>query len=162
MADVKMWYEAAEAKFLPVLAVPNPFGRAEFDQLLRVNAAAYYALFIAFVPVLIEAYPEIVVVLVERDIEVWYKSLDSAIIANLFNPVPQAIANLDVWFLYQISRTMKFVFKRYLRIGTKQELQEKAKPVSRKHHDSVRQLTSPKRLLNGWDPFLQILGEANP
>lgn len=64
-----MWYEAAEAKFFPVLGGPKPFGRAEFDQLLVGYTTVCDAPFIAFVPALIEAYPDAMVVLVERDIE---------------------------------------------------------------------------------------------
>jgi Sulfotransferase domain len=111
MADVKMWYEAAEAKFFRMLGVPNPPDRAEFDQLLRVNAAVYDAKFIAFASELIEAYHDIVVI-VERDIEAGYKSFDSAIRVNQsVQSRPQAIANLGVWFLYQISRTMKLILR---------------------------------------------------
>jgi hypothetical protein len=131
-----------------VLGGPKPFDRAEFDQLLEGYAAVCDAPFIAFAPELIEAYPSALVVLVERDIEAWYKSFGSVITANLFNPVLQAIANLDVGFLYQIGRTMKLVNRGYWRVRTKQELQEKARPVYRKHDDSIRQLTPPDRLLN--------------
>lgn len=70
MANVKMWYEAAEAKFFPELGGPKPF-----DQLLGGYAAVCDAPFIAFAPEIIEAYPDAVVVLVERNIEAWYKSL---------------------------------------------------------------------------------------
>lgn len=51
-------------------------------------------LFIAFTSELIGAYSDAVVVLVERDIKAWYKDFDRAIIANLYNPVLKAIANL--------------------------------------------------------------------
>jgi hypothetical protein len=118
MADVKMWHEAAEAKFFPVLGDPKPFDRAEFNQLLGGYAALCDAPFIAFAPELIEAYPNALVVLVGRDIEAWYKSFGSVITANLFNPVLQAIANLDVGFLYQIGRTMKLVIRGYWRDRT--------------------------------------------
>ena len=128
-----MWHEAAEAKFFPVLGGPKPFDRAEFDQLPEGYAALCDAPFIASATELIEAYPNALVVLVERDIEAWYKSFGSVITANLFNPVLQAIANLDVGFLYQIGRKMKLVIRGYWRVRTKQELQEKARPVYRKH-----------------------------
>ncbi len=109
------------------------------------------ALFITFVPELIEAYPDAVVVLVERDIEAWYKSFDTAITGNLFNPFLQAIANPEVGFLNQIGRMMKPAAGGCFGAET------------RKHYSSTRQPTPPKHLLafdlrDGWEPLCKIPG----
>jgi hypothetical protein len=71
-----------------MLGGPKPFGRTEFDQLLGSYGAICDAPFITFAPELIEAYPDALVVLVERDIETWYKSFKAAIIENSFQPLP--------------------------------------------------------------------------
>jgi hypothetical protein len=77
---------------------------------------------------------------VERDIEAWYKSFATAIIANLFDPVKQRIASLDVGFLRQLGRTMITTIKGYWEANTKQEVQNNARAVYRKHYDTIRQL----------------------
>lgn len=68
--DVDMWLEALQAKYHGV----GTFGRAEFDKLLGHVAAVTDAPCTIFGVELMEAYPEAKVVLVERDIEKWYKS----------------------------------------------------------------------------------------
>jgi hypothetical protein len=104
---------------------------------------------------------------VERDIEAWYKSFDTAIIANLFDPVKQRIASLDVGFLRQLGRTMITTIKGYWEANTKQEVQNNARAVYRKHYDTIRQLKPPERLWDfdlryGWEPLCNFLGGANP
>jgi len=121
MADVIMWYEAEEANYFPMLGGPKPFGRTEFDQLLGNYGVICDAPFITFAPKLIEAYPDALVVLVERDIETWYKSFNAYRKLH-FNPFLQVISNLDVGFLYQLSRTMGLVLRGYFGTSTKQGL----------------------------------------
>lgn len=62
---------------------------------------------------------------------------------------------------------MKLVTKGHWKVGTKQELQEKAGPVYKKHYDSTRRLTTPERLLSfdlrdGWEPLCKFLRKPIP
>jgi len=77
--------------------IGKPFGRAEFDKLLGHCMAVTDAPAIDFGPELIGAYPYSKVILVERDIKVWYKSISKLIEAN-FRLDLTIFAYLDPYF----------------------------------------------------------------
>ena len=88
ISDCTLWDQALDAKYLNQ---GTPFTRKEWDQLLGEFGAASDVPVVAFAEELIEAYPEAKVILVERDIEKWYKSFDQAVIKAVFNPIFQYV-----------------------------------------------------------------------
>ena len=88
ISDCPLWNEALDAKYFGLGA---PFMRERWDQLLGEFGAVSDAPVIAFAEELIEAYPEAKVILVERDIEKWYKSFDEAVVKACFDPKIQYI-----------------------------------------------------------------------
>ena len=99
--DCDMWIEALDAKFQ---GKGKPFQRADWDQLLGSYSAVADVPAVAFAEDLIEAYPEAKVVLVERDVENWYKSFDDALINESFNPVLLWISKFDPRYTGRLKR----------------------------------------------------------
>jgi hypothetical protein len=108
------------------------------------------------------------VVLVERDIDKWYKSFDDAIISTTFNPI-------STFFTYVIERflgtrggiAMRKVILGYFRSANEAELRQNAKPIYKEHYAKIRRLVPPERLLNyelgsGWAPLCEFLGKEIP
>lgn len=72
--DCELWYEALRAKYD---GIGNPFGREDFDQLLGNCQAVCDFPAAAFSRELIEAYPEAKVILTDRDVDEWHRSVHS-------------------------------------------------------------------------------------
>ena len=73
------------------------------------------------------AYPEAKVVLVERDIESWYRSLEG-IINSYYMRINDIMEVLDPQLIGPSARLFAYVFrdrKGFFRAGSKQELQQK-------------------------------------
>src|SRR5690349_13399140 len=63
----------------------KPFGRKEFDNLLGEYEVTSDAPSIAFSEELIKAYPGAKVIIVERDVEAWYRSFHDSVILATFD-----------------------------------------------------------------------------
>ena len=83
ISDCALWNQALDAKYFNQGAT---FTRQQWDQILGEFGAASDAPAVAFAEELIEAYPEAKVILVERDIDKWYKSFDEAVVKACFDP----------------------------------------------------------------------------
>ncbi|KAL2875855.1 hypothetical protein SGCOL_009003 [Colletotrichum sp. CLE4] len=157
--EVEMWMEGMHAK-----QTPKPgqqlFGRTEFDQLLgHCDMPANF-----FGSELVAAYPYSKVVLVECDIDSWYKSFDESIVTVAFNSVWPFLSWLRAKYVAENDditfRWLKFTFD----ADTKKEVLEKACDGYRNHYATIRRETPPNRLLNynlkdGWER-LCLYGEA--
>ena len=162
--DCKMWDEALDAKFF---GKGKPFTRADWDQLLGSHSAVADVPAIAFAEELIEAYPEAKVVLVERDIESWYKSFNEAVIWDLHSWPMYFAAKLDPYFLRPITATHHRWKTGWWNAHSKQEMQDKSRAKYREHYAHVRRITPKERLLNyklgsGWEPLCEFLGKPVP
>lgn len=86
ICETEYWMEAFKAKYKPQPG-QQPFGHEQFDHLLgHCGAICDYPANV-FGPELVEAYPDSKVVLVERDVDAWYKSFNESVIDVLHNPV---------------------------------------------------------------------------
>ncbi len=164
-----MWRQGLQAKFLPSELSPpiKPFGRQEFDQLLGNYRALCDFPANMFAEDLIAAYLEAKVVLVERDIEAWYKSFDKAVIQPCFDPVTAFIAKLDRQYLARLNLLTMAWIRGFFRSTTKKELEENARVVYREHYALIRKVTPKDRLLefkfkDGWEPLCRFLGKEVP
>ena len=164
--DCAKWIRAFEAKYHN--RGPQ-FTRDDWDDLLGKYHAVTDAPAICFAEELIKAYPEAKVVLVERDVERWYKSF-SVLIQEMYNPIVGVLRILDPQLLGPICTMFNHVYrdrKGFCRTDDKQELQETAKTIYREHYEHVRRVCPQDRLLNfrledGWGPLCDFLGKEKP
>ena len=124
---------------------------------------------ICFAEELMAAYPEAKVVLVNRDVESWYRSFDK-LIENLYNPINEVLRIIDPQLIGPIQTMYKYVYKDrkgFCRTDNKEELQRTARTIYREHYDHVRRICPKDRLLefklaDGWDPLCEFLGKEDP
>lgn len=162
--DCKMWDEALDAKFF---GKGKPFARADWDQLLGNYSAVSDVPATAFAEELVEIYPEAKVILVERDVESWYKSFNETVIWDLYSWPMYLGAKLDPFFLRPNRETHHRWRRGWLKVQSKKELQEKARSKYQEHYAHVRRVTPKERLLeyrlgSGWGPLCEFLGKPIP
>ncbi|SPO06412.1 related to FMN-dependent 2-nitropropane dioxygenase [Cephalotrichum gorgonifer] len=163
--DNEMWQEAIDRKFF---GAGKPFARDEFDQLLHgFGAVSSDTPAIAFSEDLIAAYPEAKVVLVERDIDSWYKSYMHSIIGNMFSPVALLVYHLDRFYVHPIGKVQLSTVAGWLGIQSKKDAERLARDRYREHYALVRRVTPKERLLefklaDGWEPLCAFLGKPVP
>lgn len=167
--DLAMWADAAEAKFTPEKRPDlKPFSREEWDNLLGEYRATTDSPGCFFSVELMEAYPEAKVVLVERDLEKWFKSFSTTIMVVQWpNFGLRCLLNL---MHYKFGRLMD----PYIRLSravwlanTKEEQATTAKEIYKAHYAEVRAKAKPGQLLeyklgDGWEPLCEFLGKPVP
>ncbi|KAJ7606868.1 hypothetical protein FB45DRAFT_847438 [Roridomyces roridus] len=159
--DVEMWMEAYAAKF----EGRGTFGRAEWDKLLGHCVAVTDAPCNVFAAELIDAYPEAKIILVERDIESWYKSL-GILIDGTFR-LGRVAGFLDPFWAGRVVGSMRRWMADGFGASTPEEARKNAKSRDRAHHAQVRRLAPKDRLLeyelgSGWEPLCEFLGKDVP
>ncbi|KAJ7606809.1 efflux pump antibiotic resistance protein [Roridomyces roridus] len=160
--DFDMWMEAVAAKY----DGKGKFGRAEFDKLLGHCMAVTDAPCNLFAPELIDAYPDAKVILMERDIEAWYKSF-GIIMDNTFVPVPRIVAFLDPLWTGRRAKFFRAWMEKQFGAKTAEEVREVAREIYRAHYAEIRRITPKERLLeyelgSGWEPLCKFLGKPVP
>ncbi|KAI4150907.1 MAG: hypothetical protein LQ340_003818 [Diploschistes diacapsis] len=164
LSESEMWGEALDAKFFEK---GKPFGRREWDQLLGDYNAVSDVPAICFSEDLIEAYPEAKIILVERDIDKWYKSFNDTVVKYMdFRAVKYMVFLFNPPLLRYSTMTVKWV-RGWMDAETQDELRAKAKDKYRKHYELVRRVTPKDRLLEfqvqeGWAPLCKFLGKPIP
>ncbi|KAJ4420400.1 hypothetical protein N0V82_004389 [Gnomoniopsis sp. IMI 355080] len=167
--DLAMWADAAEAKFTPEKRPDlKPFGRQEWDNLLGEYRATTDSPGCFFSVELMEAYPEAKVVLVERDLDKWFKSFSTTIMVVQWpNFGLRCLLNL---MHYKFGRLMD----PYIRLSravwlanSKEEQATTAKEIYKAHYAEVRAKANPGQLLeyklgDGWEPLCEFLGKPVP
>ncbi|KAG9953029.1 hypothetical protein KCU85_g1714, partial [Aureobasidium melanogenum] len=96
--DLDLWLSALCRKYSPQ-ADEKPFTLAEWDALLGHVSAVTDSPINAFAPELITAYPFAKIVLVERDVEAWYKSFERNVIESFAAPMTRVLVKLDPGFI---------------------------------------------------------------
>ncbi|KAL9101865.1 MAG: hypothetical protein Q9187_009191, partial [Circinaria calcarea] len=142
--DCEMWNEALDAKYF---GKGKPFVREDWDQLLGRYSAVADLPAIAFAEELITAYPEARVVLVERDMEKWYKSFNEGIIKNVWSPLFHIIARFDPGFVGALNGPAERWTRGMFGASSMKEMQEKARRKYREHYELVEKVTPGERLL---------------
>lgn len=165
--DNVMWAEGLRAKFFPEQSTIQPFGRPEFDQLLGGHAALTDMPANGFAAELIAAYPEAKVVLVERDVESWFKSFDEGVVSSLFTRISAVLSRIDKTYLKPLDDVTHLYMRGMFRANTREELRENAKMVYTEHYEMIRRITPKERLLefklkDGWEPLCKFLEKEVP
>lgn len=115
-----------------------------------------------------EAYPEAKVILVERDIESWYASMDEAIWSTTWGC--RAFLILDVIGRLkglQAGLTIRKIMLGFYEARNVTEIRQKARQRYDRHYAEVRAAAPKGRLLEykveeGWGPLCEFLGKPEP
>lgn len=121
-----------------------------------------------FAPQLIQAYPEAKVILVIRDYDAWYKSLDETLLKGLWSP----LANFFASYVQPTIGVSSIAVTRKVALGffaanSVDEIRQNAREVYDRHHRQMREMVPPDNLLvykmgDGWAPLCEFLGKTVP
>lgn len=121
-----------------------------------------------FGPQLVEAYPEAKVVLVERDVDKWYKSIDEGVFSSLWGPVPNFFVGVVEPLIGSVAgpASRKHVLG-FFEAKDVDELRAKAKEGYKAHYRRMREMVPRERFLDfkiedGWGPLCEFLGKDVP
>ena len=139
----------------------------QWDNLLGNYSAVADLPAIVFAKDLLKCYPDAKVVLVNRDMEKWYKSFNEGIIENVFNPVTRIIAQFDSHFVGKLGSTAGRWTKGWFGARSKVEMQEKTREKYREYYALVERVTPigrlPQyRLDQGWESLCEFLDRPIP
>ncbi|MCJ1399743.1 hypothetical protein MMC11_002945 [Xylographa trunciseda] len=163
--DCATWNDAMDAKYLHR---GTPFTRPDWDRLLgSYSAVSADPPAVAFAEDLVAAYPDAKVILVEREIEAWYRSFDANVIAAQWSAWISFASALDPWFLGPVRRCHRRWATAWMDAHGAAEMRAKARHAYRAHYALVRRVTPPERLLeyrlgDGWGPLCAFLGKPVP
>lgn len=160
--------DACDALF-PVLPsyTGKPMTRRDWDRLFGpceaiTDMGSFFAL------ELIRAYPDAKVVLVERDVESWYRSVEAAIIDTTWGwRADFFTCFLAPLFGGRTGLTIRKVLLGFFEARDVQALRANAKARYLRHYAEIRAAVPPERLLNlklsdGWEPLCEFLEQPVP
>jgi hypothetical protein len=159
-----MWMEAINAKFYGRGEMPD---KAFFDGILGHIGATTDSPCNLFGRELVQFYPDAKVVLVERDIESWFRSWMS-FCKDAYNPMIHLLGRLNPGFLGKMAQLGDAIT--VIQSGHSKNLDEvrvRCKDAYRHHYQDVVDFTPPDRLLkfklaDGWEPLCKFLGKPVP
>jgi hypothetical protein len=177
--DLAMWTECLRSKYEPSSDNP-PFTRHKFDNLLGYWGASTDQPASLMVEELLQTYPDAKVVLVERDVDQWYRSYDAAAIQGTESPFIPLASYIDrKWMGHmcaQMDLIAKYIFgvhvprTRYALFNNPEYFRiwrANARHGYRKHNETIKRVTPKDRLLlfqlqDGWEPLCEFLGKEVP
>ncbi len=163
--DCAAWSAALDAKFFNK---GPPFTKSDWDALLGdFSAVSADPPAIAFAEELVATYPNAKVILVERDVDDWYQSMDKAVIRSSWSPWLNFLADVDPWLVGPLRDCHHRWIRGWWKAGSEEEMREKAREMYREHYALVRRITPKERLLEyrlgeGWGPLCRFLGKEVP
>jgi hypothetical protein len=164
----QLFSKACDA-FFPVLPTytGEPFTRADWDVLFGpYEAVTDMGSFFAMQ--LIEAYPEAKVILVERDIDEWYDSMEEAIFSTTWGLRADLVINV-FGPLYGLNggKTIRKIMLGFYSVRNVDDMRRVAKDRYRQHYAEIRAAVPAERLLEfrlegGWKPLCEYLEKEIP
>ena len=163
--DCDMWMEAFRAKFDGI----GTFSLEQWDALLGHCGAVTDQPAILFAAELLEAYSDAKVVVVERDVESWYRSINALFAASL-DPTFLALRFTDPFWIGRIIEvgvtSFGYAFGQ-AKNPTLAGLEKRAKQGYREHYAIIRDLVPEEKRLeyklgSGWEPLCEFLGKPVP
>ncbi|KAI4616199.1 uncharacterized protein J4E87_008934 [Alternaria ethzedia] len=144
-----------------------PFTRADWDVIFGpYEAVTDMSSF--FATQLIEAYPEAKLILVERDIDEWYDSMEAAIFSTTWGLRADLVINV-LGPLYGLNggKTIRKIMLGFYGVRNVHEMRRIAKDRYRKHYAEIRAAVPAERLLefrleDGWKPLCEFLEKEVP
>jgi hypothetical protein len=164
----ELFSKACDA-FYPVLPTytGKPFTRDDWDVVFGpYEAVTDMGSFFAMQ--LIESYPEAKIILVERDIDEWYSSMEEAIFSTTWGLRASLVINV-LGPLYGLNggKTIRKIMLGFYGVKNVDEMRIVAKERYRRHYAEIRCAVDEERLLefrleDGWEPLCQFLGKEMP
>jgi hypothetical protein len=155
--------------FYPVLTTYTgaSFTRADWDVIFGpYEAVTDMGSF--FATQLIEAYPEAKIILVERDIDEWYDSMEAAIFSTTWGLRADLVIDI-LGPLYGLNggKTIRKIMLGFYGVRNVRDMRRVAKDRYKQHYAEVRAAVPPARLLeyrlaDGWEPLCEFLGKETP
>lgn len=161
----RRWVAAQDAKFL---SQGPAFARADWDDVFQgYTAVSADPPAVGFAAELIDAYPDAKVLLVERDEDAWFASMDATVMDHMFRWDLNFVSDLDPQLIGPVRDMQKHWVRSWWRVSSKDEMRAKARDMYREHNKMVRARTPPHRLLeyrleDGWAPLCEFLGKDVP
>ncbi|KAF9877572.1 nad dependent epimerase [Colletotrichum karsti] len=144
-----------------------PFPRENWESLFG-NYEAVTDMGSFFAVQLVEAYPDAKVILVERDVDSWFQSMDEAIFSTTWGWRADLIIDYlgPRWGLAG-GQTLRKIMLGFYGVRNVQQMREVAKERYKKHYAEVRAAVPKERLLeyslkDGWKPLCDFLGKDVP
>ena len=172
--DYEMWNPAYETKYLskPSNACPA-VDKAFLDKALGHMNAVTDMPAVSFSAELIAAYPQAKVVLVERDVEAWYRSFARVFIGSYDSWLWSFIAWLDPIKVGHMNAFLRnSVARCQFHASNSAEFKANARGAYKEHYAEIRELLKQRgeidsRLLEfdlrtGWEPLCSFLGKDVP
>lgn len=179
LPDLNLWIEVLKSKFHPEDPNRLKLDRKTFDNLLGHRGACTDQPAAIVAKELVEAYPEAKVVLVERDVDKWFKSYCDTVITASNSPAIPFVGRIDRDFIWPMAKISDLTTEHYLHVSGKRESwlmnnpayfeqwRQNAKAMYLAHNAEVKRVTPPERLLlfkleEGWEPLCKFLGKPVP
>ncbi|KAF4556677.1 Hypothetical protein D9617_1g085560 [Elsinoe fawcettii] len=159
-----LWREALNAKFH---GKGKPWGRAEFDKILGDYDAVADVPAICFVEELVAAYPEAKVIVTQRDVDSWLRSMDATAGRVLRWPLWPVLAEFDPALAGPFWAHTQVVMPAHFRTVTDFSPSSPAREAFACHYALVEKTVPEERMLKfrvqeGWGPVCEFLGEQVP
>ena len=153
----------------PYFAKKNPppavFTRADWDDLVGRDYQAVADMSVYFVAELLEAYPDVQVILWERDFDKWYRSYDVGLLQGFSFDSP--IAMFGRKYIAPFSdiywhTTMWYGMASWFRAKDAEGMRANARERYKEHFEMVRKMVKPEKLFefrlgDGWEPMCKFL-----
>lgn len=143
------------------------FTRADWDEVFGSSEAVTDVASL-FGEQLVKVYPDAKVVLVQRDFDKWWASMEESVVSNFWGPVPDFI----IGYVEPLLGTTGGMAGRKMLLGffdakDPEELRRNARTAWERHHARIRELVPKEQLLDfkmedGWKPLCEFLGKPVP
>jgi hypothetical protein len=140
---------------------------ASFDALLGHVSAVTDSPSNAFAADLILAYPSAKVILVEREVDSWYRSFDKNVISSFSAPLTRLLVRLEPTFIGKQGRIGEVLMRGQWGADSFANWRGNAKERYLEHNEQIKKMVQKERLLvyqlgSGWEPLCQFLGREVP
>ncbi|KAI0862113.1 hypothetical protein F4860DRAFT_129871 [Xylaria cubensis] len=170
--DMDDWLDLVDRKYPRGNNSPvRPLLAAAFDRVIGDCGAVTDMPCVAFWRELMAAYPNAKVILIERDVDEWYRSFETIVVNGMMSVKGQVFANPWV-AAYVGDRKIEMMFRvflQYFQASDRRELAANAKRVYLEHNAAVRQACREQgrpfldyKLGDGWAPLCKFLGVGLP
>lgn len=117
---------------------------------------------------LFEAYPDTKVILVIRDFDAWFRSIDEGVLSSLWGPMATVSANVIEPILGSVAgAASRKMMLGLFRAQSVEECRRNAREAYDRHHRELREAVPEGQLLEyrmgeGWEPLCEFLGKPVP
>jgi hypothetical protein len=176
--DIDLWISLLEKKYpasSSASASPSPSNEtkgdsptlADFDALLGHVSAVTDSPSNAFASDLITTYPSAKVILVEREVESWFKSFDKNVISSFSAPLTRLLVLLEPTFIGKQGHIGSLLMRGQWQASSFSEWRQNAKPTYLAHNTQIKKRVPKEKLLvyqlgSGWEPLCEFLGKEVP